>query len=82
MTDLRIVGKRVLVKLEERGSVGKGGIIFSAVKDDLLKGRVLHSGCMDIKKDDRVYFKKFGGIKFEDLIVVEEKDILIKMSNK
>ena len=80
MNDLKVFGKRVLLSIEDRESIGRGGVILSAIKDDLLKGKVLDSGIHEIKKGDRVFFKKFGGIKFEDQIIVEEKDILVVLN--
>ena len=84
--EIKMVGNRVLVSIEDRQIIGKGGIIFNTVSDDLIKGKVIKSGCPLIKHGDSVFFKKFGMTKFADssgkyLYIVEEKDIVMKLSH-
>lgn len=76
-----IIGERVLIKLEDRTKIGKGGVILSGITDDLLKGKVISSGISDISKNDMVFFKKFGSIKYEDMLVIDKKDLVIKLKD-
>lgn len=89
---LRPLNDRILVKRLEEVNTTKGGIIIpDSAKEKPAEGKVIAVGngrrgedgkriALEIKKDDRVLFGKYGGTEIklegEEYLILREDDVL------